>query len=575
MPRIPTYDSPQVRSRPLGAPRLSSVGSSGLEAVGAGLQQAGGVMNQVAERAHAQAAAADATNGETELEQVHTRIFFDADTGLFHKKNKDAFAAEAPAFETLAKERERIARGLGSDRAREIFTLRAQRSEAGLRRQTENYLAREAEAALQESSRGRIAVGEDTIAQGAWADTKAVEDQAGMMASAAMALATTPEGQAAAKNDALQRAYSTAINMRLANGDAQGAQELLATHGDKLGVQASALRKRVQVELQAGQAAREAAALIDGARDEQGRVDGAKVMAQLDAGVAPPVRELALERLKLADESMKRQSDARYNELVALHERVGTVNHPGIRGLKEWFLDPANGATERWTSFERGLAAEGRAARRSGVEERRLQATLNAEALTGFRALDPEDQVAADIDGAYADADRTTRNKIREFQKVSRQRAEKGLQVDDQEFSRSLDAEAQRAGVPKDNLKAFRSKMTAWRLKKLQENNGKDATRSEFLEELGVQLLQGDYGALGRDRYRFQVSDDELGDFEAWADGEQPSPLNRPAAGGAAAPAPAAEAVEAEIREAFRRRGNQNPTPEQISAARAAHGASK
>lgn len=542
MPRVPTYDSPQVRNAALPGVRVSSPGPSGLEELGAGLSRVAGVVGQIANEEYAKAAAADATNGETELQGVATKLFHDDQNGLFNKRGQQAFDAEKPTFEEFAAQRERIAKSLKSDSAREMFLARTGGLEQSLRRQTETHFAREREVGMKEAAERRSQAGIDAIVAGGWADDAQVETQARMMSTAAAALASSAEGKEQAATEARQRAYTAAITMRLDRGDVKGAQAMLVANEEMLGRHAPALRKRLEKETDAGSAAQEAARMVESTKDESGRYDVAKAREMLlEKGVAPAVREVALERLKLIEEAMEERADRQLDELRATFSKVGTLNHPKMRALKEWFLDPKNRATKHWDAFERNLIAERNANRTAGVEARRAQAEMDAYLKARFRALETSDQLGVNVDNhpEFSAASRVAREEIRGDQKKVKEMVEKGQRPKLNQIDEIAKAAAGQAGITDaKEIAKFTAQLKGRWLEKMG-TNGELPTNEEVQKDVGDLLLKSGMGIFGRERFRFQVSDDT--EFIPDPAEEQPYAPNR---GARAVPAQSATPAE-------------------------------
>lgn len=128
MPTVPTIQGRQVAPRGIPNARLDS--GANPAAFGAGLARAGqhvaDVFAGIAQEERDKADNAALQSAENQLDSWETGALFDAQSGAFSKRGKDAFDLPnqvLPQFDTEAKQ---VEAGLGSERAREAYRARVQ-----------------------------------------------------------------------------------------------------------------------------------------------------------------------------------------------------------------------------------------------------------------------------------------------------------------------------------------------------------------------------------------------------------------------------------------------------------------
>jgi|GEM_PF-4362750 len=259
MPRVPVYDGLQVGASTLPQARLSIPDApdagAPAQAMGQGLQQAGGAISNIALDMALQAAQVKLNDAMNQAIAAKLRLTYDPQGGYVHLKGDAAIAGSdgkpvAQAYtEQFDKALADIAGGLGNEQQRQLFSQQA----ATLRRQFSQNLAahtaREFGVYRQSVQEGTVALGREQM-QLAWGD-----DEALAQARAAIRAAVVEQGRLQGLS-----AVQTQAN-------------LVATLSD-------GHKGAIGAAIDAGQLDR-AQALMDGAADEMLAADKTKLGAVL------------------------------------------------------------------------------------------------------------------------------------------------------------------------------------------------------------------------------------------------------------------------------------------------------
>lgn len=582
MPRIPVLDTPRVQSAPLPNVRfgVDTRGSYG-EAVTDGLQQVAGGLDHLSDAARKQKEQMDdarVMDAYAKISEWQNQNVYHPEKGALAVRGEKAIGLGDRAISEFDKFSQSVSEALADDGQRDRFSKILQRERETTYRTLTRHEAGQVEAVKEEKYSAAIDASVSKAANAALADPESARTEQSM-GEGAVVLRGNHMGWSGEQVQAELSKYRTRLHLSvldrmLDGGRADLAQAYLKEHGAEIDGKArgdSSVDHRLQSEVVAAQvdsAARDILrkSVVDGAE----WVDPAKALAAVDAlpgGAAKKaISDLVDEGVQKGLALKKRAGDDRLNEIIAVHEKTGSVNDPIIRRNREWLLDPKNGSADLWQSFERGLRAERRSAKTSTADERRLQAQLNAEAFSDFLALPPEEQLAVDVNGApqYSDADVTTRNRMRQRQQALRNTTQKGSIVRESEAYKAVDAKAVEAKLNKDQSKLLKSYMTRWREQWLSEHDGKEPPRTDFTKALGEALLYGDKqggSILSPNRFKFQVPEGER--FQPFPSDEQPVTKDVQPTAQTTSPPPATKSDEDRARDALIKAGK-TPTPEMI-----------
>lgn len=256
---------PQVQERPLGTPNVAvdTRGTQG-EQLGQALQQVGGNVDRIAQ-VHAQAMRREnvigANKAITEWEQRQTtRLYGDKSRGLkgvLEAEGEGAFeAAYGPRgadgqpvtgqtiYDHLLKDREDIARTLGTDEQRELFDEHVQKSMLSVQRQVEAHVSNQARVAQDRTAEARANIELQKVAN-TFADPETREEA---IAAGADALAATALSKDDATNRVMkfrQQAAKVVIAQYLTAGDVKTARAYFATTKELLGTDAAQLQHTI------------------------------------------------------------------------------------------------------------------------------------------------------------------------------------------------------------------------------------------------------------------------------------------------------------------------------------------
>jgi Trp operon repressor len=538
--RAPQYDEPKVETSGLPAPRLSNPGPTGTEAIAGALNEAGHAAVQLTarefEKGQKEASLVQRTQASAAAQDFVTKRFYSKD-GLFSKQSAtELLDDEEKAFGDFDRTVTSLREGFRSPEDQQAFLADMSGLRSSLRRQVETHVAQRFETEKVDSARARVEKGLTNIQAGMWADPAEVAKEIGRMQESAPLLAPSAEGQEVARNDIATKAWLTVIEQHLSQQDAVGARDVIKAHGVELAAHRAALEKRIQAIENATTAETAASTIAKAASDARGWMNEKKAEELLGKVPPGPLRDEVEQRLDhkktIAREIKKGDIDTAVNAALSSYTRGGNTLSAIRPDLKQWLQD---NAADEWLKIVRADRAEHRSARAAQTEERRLQAQLNAEALSDFKAKETADQLkVGNIDTEYPDADLTTRNKIREEQKKARASQGKAEAIFGDEFKSAARAEALKAGIKgKKEQDRFISGLDSWRTNWSDTHGGKPPSREDFLKEVADRLLYDDGGYFGRGRFKYEFRDDE----EFTPSDEQPYKPEPGVAGSSSAPA--------------------------------------
>lgn len=481
MPRVPSYDTPQVESRALPVPRAQSPGPSGLAQAGDAIErvggQAAGMVGAYVHKAQADAEAVSVIQAETKTQQSAGAIFYDAEQGLLHKRGEDAFKAESLAWDAYDKDVQEAARGITSPRARAMFEARAAGNRESLRRQTEGHIAQQRLVVQEETANATVATGLNNIAARLYAaPPEDLEREVNRMTSAVSALALTDEGRKARIAETREKAYSAAIDAHIGAGDLAGAKTMLTAHRDDVGDKADELELRIALK----------------AKQADEAAEKARVKAVMD------------------------DVFVQLNTMHAVTPKL--AKRAAVEAPKEWF------------ELQRQLAADQRTRAHENSDKRRLQLQLDSIADSEFKALalrDPDAAAKKDLGEAWPDASPKQIARLKLEQEKTKQRIAKGDDIPLGEFNSAISKYTK--GLDKKEAADFGKHMLTWWQEQLDKNKGAKPSREDALKEIGDWWMLGKSG-FGFSHHHGTIDPEDEQAFTPSDDEDQPNDLARQAA---------------------------------------------
>lgn len=247
MPKIPTYDAPQVETRALPGVRQSSVASPSLFgaaaeqqiALGKGLMQAGGRLGEFAAKLQAEDNETEAKALDTEFANFGRDVLNgangDPSTGYLSRQGKTALDEYGKAQEALDKKRQELIGKASNDRVRDLVGRTFDQRMLGFRDTMDGHARTQRRAHMEVTSKLRTDALTEDMADN-WADpAKHATYLAGLRAEAA-SLAdlngiTDPKEREAFTRDFTTKGHASVLTRMLSIGYADEAEKYLKEHG--------------------------------------------------------------------------------------------------------------------------------------------------------------------------------------------------------------------------------------------------------------------------------------------------------------------------------------------------------
>lgn len=501
MPKVPL---PQVRSRPVGAPRVGAnprgAFSSGLAE---GLQSIGGAVDAAGDffaREKAKADAIAVTQAETELQKSINDTLSHREFGVLNNQGTDAIDGADVALETLPKNVETISKKLASDEQREVFRLRADGLVESARRTMETHVSRQIKVVEDRSIEARAAEALNAIALN-YADPATRAQQIAAVEGPLLATAVSDEDAALRVNQWRAQAAKVALNAYVGAKDAEGAKAYFAQVKEVLGPDAARFEQQIELLDRDERAEREAIRIVNGSRTEgTGWVDEAAALNGLDSLPAgadkDEVRQRVEHRLRLETRKKNQEIESVYERAFTAYLSGGTLSAIDPRD-KAWLIQNSPEDWEKLRNKGRADADRYRSRRSSQETPEQQEAYLELQLEL---ANDPEryanmtaEQFRREWGHRLSDSSfRAGGGALARVQKHVRTSQERGLEVDDKEFRDSVDAEAARAGITrKDEVGQLRLYMQGWLADWRTEHGTKKPTRSDVDKAIADALVEG------------------------------------------------------------------------------------
>lgn len=248
MPKVPLYDSPQVREQPTPTPRVvnplgvqeATVAGRQISAMGEAGARATGAAFDIALKAQQEANTVRADDAITQLQETANRLTLNKDrTG--YRDQVGINALQRPDGKSLADEFggkldeqiEAFSTGLGNDEQRRLFRSRAQQIATNFRAQVSTHEAQEFRTYTASVQEGRVNTALDTIAlhpTDAQMVTDSLDTIANAVRTAGNLAGKSAEWIEAQIGDAQAKALGGALNGFIARGDLTAAQAFMKLH---------------------------------------------------------------------------------------------------------------------------------------------------------------------------------------------------------------------------------------------------------------------------------------------------------------------------------------------------------
>jgi hypothetical protein len=536
MPKVPTYDLPQVQPQGTGAPTVSldSRGAFGAT-IAQGLEKVGDEVGNVVLQEKKKA---DATQTQAAVNQVlnaKDTAFYDQNSGLMLKQGKEAVSASVGVYQNLENAaRDAQQKLLTNDEQRKAFQREIAPHLEQARTQIEQHAGQQIHVANEATFRATGDLAQKDIANDYSSDTLA-NTYIKTISEKARAIQPSPEDGDAKIADAKAKLTATRLEAAMNHGDYVTAQAVLDAHGAELGVQAHQYQAKL-LELNNAIKSDVTASKIlkDATVDGYPWKDETKALAAVEA--LPPgklkdeVQQRVEHQLALSEKQKAKAAKDKLDEVIGIYRTSGNPYDAKIAPLKTWLLDPHNGGAELWDKYVKELQADARAGKATTAEERRDERERQRTILETFKALPVDEQAKFDPekDTLGEAASDLTKAQITVLKKGALAHMQKDSGASRGEFDKTVSTEAARAGIAtKGKLTQFKASMSDWYEQQLQNTNGKLPPRAEVMKEMARQLTVGDDGGLLSfgSHFRFEAKPDET--FRPKAQEKQKSPLNR------------------------------------------------
>ncbi len=511
--KVPTYESPQVQPAKGAVPNLAgspaqpylkvradadTFGAGVAEATARGAGNIAGAVSHVSAQAAelARKARAEANDiARTQARGTYQDMVDREQRDLANYRGQAAFAETGNVYERLAKSREEIKKSLANDEVRQLVDLDFDTIDRGNRNVVETHVRREWSRADDESF-----ARDDTSTLRSLATNaqSAPEVQSGFFSMREESIREYAKrrgldagAEAQLVTDFRRRAHQVVLNQLESLGDTKGLRTYFSTVKEELGELGAKYQGRITALTEAESSEREAAVIMSESRPDPAYPWADPELAlskvgEVDEALRPKVRQLVEHQLDIAERLRKRAGEQKLAEAFGILEQTGTLESKQMQPVKNWLLDPKNGAGDLWHKLEAEYRSEVRANRiaRTGSRaalsaEEKARRELARQRLEEFKALPDEDQVRLDVDAEYVgDVDPRTRAVMKQVQKKTGARLERGDLVSDRHFTDSVTAFAAQNGIT-DAKKVVKLKayMTDWR------NQQKDGVRQEDLDK--------------------------------------------------------------------------------------------
>ncbi|MEC7472455.1 MAG: hypothetical protein VX946_03725 [Pseudomonadota bacterium] len=163
MARVPDYTSPQVQSRPVGAPGFSmrAPDASGLVR---GIEQAERGFMEHVEQEREKADTAALMNADRQLTEWQNSAMFDPENGVYAKKGANALGITAPTLEAFEQEQQRIGAALGNEQQRARFEQIVANRRNSFNADLNRYEYRERQSFYDDTEKGQLQTQVETAA---------------------------------------------------------------------------------------------------------------------------------------------------------------------------------------------------------------------------------------------------------------------------------------------------------------------------------------------------------------------------------------------------------------------------
>jgi hypothetical protein len=315
-------------------------------------------------------------------------------------------------------------------------------------------------------------------------------------------------------------ARAAALNSMIARGNIREAESFYATSKDKLGDKGDRIARQIE-ELRIANVVEQKASAIVAASLIPGTSWAAVGKAQAAVEAMKDVKPEEKQRIRqLVEHQVAKLEQTRVDTAerymsygLTVYNETGTLQSPAMAPVRAWLLDPVNGAANYWQRIVNVDDQRKALGRTSSAEERRAQAEANALVRAEYLSLPPGVQVRTDIDAKYAGrADDTTLYGLKRVQNASKKVVDGGGLASETEFQRFATKAAKDAKLPKDVAADFVMSIADWRVKYLEEHDGKEPTRAEMKAAVADSLLYGERaegegvkGWFQPNRYKFQA----------------------------------------------------------------------
>lgn len=333
--------------------------AAGFQVAGQALNQAGSMLTSIADKERKQAEKVQLTDLDTFAEETWTVDFHDDEHGFKRQKGQAAFGGEKDLISGYEKKLDEKIAGFASPRVREAAAQRKAQIMASRRREVENYIGQQREVAKGASLVARKATGLDSLALN-YADPALRAETMADVEDSIRSLAVSDEVAEAEVAEYRKQADLVVLRRFLDEKDTKGAKAYFAQAADRLGKDASRVRREIETAGRDEEAEDKAIGFVEAARDgESGRVDRAKAEAKLDGikdvGLRDEARRRLEHRLSLEERAWTRQEIDHENSAITAYERGGNSLAAISSQDKDWLIAYA---PKRWQAIERMAQAD-------------------------------------------------------------------------------------------------------------------------------------------------------------------------------------------------------------------------
>lgn len=472
--RIPTLDGPRLQQT--AAPTYQPMQIQGDTSIGQGLQGLaqglGAVGQAVGAEVNEQRRANSllVTDARTQYEREITRYMQgdseDRTLGFLSSKGDEAWEQSSKTLENLSKAREAILNKLEVPELRDEFSRQSAQMYEGVRRQVQHHVAAQFEVARKSSA---SALQEETLRNVAtMTDETAIAARTKDVEVLLRAGAPTREQADAEVMKWRQDVITTRIaadlisdNIGLAEQKMQANAETLGDRLPKIKAAIDAAKRADTTQTQEAQNERDAAAILEKWRGEDGYVREEYVHRGLEA-VEPGRRNAVTSRLNrmLADEAEAKKADIQNwrNEATRNLLDGKPINGGVLEKLRTYDPEWLKRTTDAEDARNRARAEHAKSMGRQSERDGRTELAINdRQAEYDFRALTTEGMANADVDEFVADrfVSEPLKAKLKMLKAQSSERINKGVATAADRFVNSADAAFSRFRTSSKENKKF------------------------------------------------------------------------------------------------------------------------